>query len=114
MKIIDKSVMPNGTRIQLEDWRDPKSDSDQLYDLMIGAYPIAKRTGKYETIKKGRTFRLSISQNYDDGMIVADYIALKNGVKRLEDLSDHFWNEEKDMWYLGMDVPTPFDEVECQ
>ena len=33
-----------------------------------------------------------------------DFEALKSGIKSLEDLATHFWNGEKDMWYLGMDV----------
>ena len=34
----------------------------------------------------------------------ADFEALKSGEKTLEDLADQFWNGEKDMWLLGMNV----------
>lgn len=33
-----------------------------------------------------------------------EFEALKNGTKSLKDLTVHFNNREKDMWYLGMDV----------
>ena len=39
------------------------------------------------------------------GFIWTDHWCLSNnGIKSLEDLAAHFWNGEKDMWYLGMDV----------
>lgn len=76
--------------------------------MTIAAYPIAQRTGKYRLIEGGETFRISISQNkytsYSDDDVRADFEALKNGIKSLEDLSAHFWNGEKDMWCLGMDT----------
>ena len=59
-------------------------------------------------IEGGETFRISISQNkytdYSNDNVQADFEALKNGTKSLEDLASHFWDGEKDMWYLGMDV----------
>lgn len=111
MKVIDKSFMPNGTRILLEDWSDPKSDTQsdthQRHNLTIGAYPIAKRTDNYGAIRVGKTFRLTIARNYTDEIAIADYNALKNGTKKLEDLAERFWDGKKDMWYLGMDVQEP-------
>lgn len=48
MKVIERATMPNGTEIQLEDWSDKNAEKfPELYGLMIGAYPIAKNTGKY-------------------------------------------------------------------
>ena len=35
-------------------------------------------------------------------MVLADYEALKNGSKSLADLREHFWNREKDAFYLGL------------
>lgn len=61
MKIIECAVMPNGIEIQLEDWSDKNTpEFPDLYGLEIGAYPIAKNTGKY-WIRGGETFRLTIS-----------------------------------------------------
>ena len=109
MKIIECATMPDGTKIQLEDWSDKNTEQfPDLYGLTIAAYPIAQRTGKYRLIEGGKTFRISISQNkytdYSNDDVRADFEALKKGTKTLEDLAAHFWNGEKDMWYLGMDV----------
>ena len=102
MKIISKGRMPNGVKIQLEDWSEDTG-------LMIGAYPIALVTDKYEWVRAGELFRLSISENkyagYTNEMVANDYNELILGTKKLEDLADHFWNGEKDKWLLGMFVP---------
>lgn len=106
MKIIRKDTMPNGVKIQLEDWSKEYPD---LFGLQIGAYPIAKNSGKYGFTLSGDRFRLTIATNtYDDytnADVTADYEALVNGQKSLEDLAAHFWNGEKDKWYLGMFKP---------
>ena len=109
MKVIDCTTMSDGTEVLLEDWSDKNTEQfPDLYGLTIGAYPIAKNTGKYGWIRSGETFRISISQNkyqnYSNDDVRLDFEALKNGIKTLEDLAVHFWNGEKDMWYLGMDV----------
>lgn len=101
--------MTDGTEIQLEDWTEKNTEKyPNLYGLTIGAYPIARNTGKYRWIESGKAFRLSISQNeytgYTNDRVEADFEALKSGNKKLEDLSERFWNREKDMWYLGMNV----------
>ena len=102
MKIISKGRMPNGVKIQLEDWSEDTG-------LMIGAYPIALATDKYGFVRAGELFRLSISENkyagYTNEMVANDYNELILGTKKLEDLADHFWNGEKDKWLLGMFVP---------
>lgn len=109
MKVIERAIMSDGTEILLEDWSDKNTEQfPDLYGLTISAYPIAQRTGKYRLIEAGKTFRISISQNkytdYSNDDVRADFEALKNGTKTLEDLAVHFWNGEKDMWYLGMNV----------
>ncbi len=109
MKVIERATMPNGTEIQLEDWSDKNTkEYSDLYGLCIGAYPVAKNTGKYRWIESGNTFRISIHMNqysgYSNDDIKTDFEELKNGEKSLEDLANHFWNSEKDMWLLGMNV----------
>lgn len=109
MKIIERATMPDGTEIQLEDWSDKNTeDFPDLYGLTIGAYPIAKNTGKYGWVRSGESFRIHISQNkytgYSNDDVRADFEAIKGGTKTLEDLSEHFGNGKKDMWYLGMDI----------
>lgn len=107
MEIIETAVMPNGTAIQLEDWSSHNTpEYPDLYGLTIGAYPVAKNTGKGRWVEGGKKFRLTISHNnhsgYTNDDVRADYEALKNGKKSLEDLSAHFWSGKKDMYYLGM------------
>ncbi len=101
-KIVDKAVMSDGTKIQLEDWN---NNNTSIYHAgwLIGAYPIAKETfGAY--YKKGETFRLTIynHKNYTDEMLQQDYEALKNGTKTLADLKEHFWNHGRDCMVLGL------------
>lgn len=107
MKIIEKATMPNGTEIQLEDWSSHNTpEYPDLYGLAIGAYPIARNTGKSRWVEGGKKFRLTISYNkhsgYTNDAVKVDFTALKNGEKSLEDLAAHFWNGKKDMYYLGM------------
>lgn len=95
MKILKKSIMPNGIEIQLEDW-DGK--------LAIGAYPICVN-GNW-IIKHGGTFRLTISENqyicYSNDDVKADFEKLKADEKRLEDMVKYFWNGKKDAIMLGI------------
>lgn len=107
MEIIERAVMPNGTEIQLEDWSIHNTlEYPDLYGLTIGAYPIAKSSGKGRWVESGKRFRLTIFGNnnsgYSNDAVKADFAALKNGKKHLEDLAARFWNGKKDMYYLGM------------
>lgn len=100
MQIIDRTVMADGTKIQLEDWHSENSEKYiNLHGYTIGAYPIAKNTSRFGWIRKGETFRLGIARNeyanYTDDMVLADYEALKNGTKSLADLREHFWTEKR-------------------
>lgn len=109
MKVIERSITPAGVEIQLEDWAEHNTDDyPALYGLTIAAYPIAKHTSKYGWVKFGERFRLAISGNfyvnYSNDDVRADFEALKNGEKSLEDLASHFWYGEKDMWLLGMET----------
>lgn len=74
--------MSNGTEIQLEDWSEHNtSEYSDLYGLTIGAYPIAKNTGKNRLIQSRNKFRLTITtnkyMNYTNDNIKADFEALK-------------------------------------
>lgn len=100
MKIIDKAILPDGTKIQLEDWHSENSEKyPDLHGYTIGAYPIAKNTSSSGWIRKGETFRLGIARNeykkYTDDMVLTDYEALKNGTKTLADLREHFLERRK-------------------
>ena len=109
MKILERAVMPNGTKIQLEDWSEYNTaEYPDTYGFAIGAYPIAKNTSKNRLIQSRREFRLTILtnryMNYTNDDIKNDFEALKTGSKKLEDLSEHFWYGKRDMYYLGMDI----------
>ena len=107
MRIIDRAVLSDGTKIQLEDWHELNTpEFPKLYGYTIAAYPKAKNTGRYGWVKVNEIFKLQISRNeyhgYTDNMVLADYEALKNGTKTLADLREHFWYREKDEFYLGL------------
>lgn len=57
MKIIEKSVTPFGTKIQLEDWGDAYPN---LGRYMIGAYPIAENSEKFS--KRGNLLGFAFLQ----------------------------------------------------
>lgn len=101
MKVIEKAQTPDGIDIQLEDWTENYSN---CYE--IGVYPIAKRPGKWGWVRDGEKFRLSISTNeywgYTRETLFHDFECLKSGEKTLEDLADHYWNGDKDKWYMGL------------
>ena len=101
MKVMMKGVLPDGTRVQLEEW-----SVDNIH-LMIAAYPIAQRTRSCWQ-RGGERFRLQISENqytgYTNEMVEADYFALLSGKKSLCDLAERFWNGERDKWCLGMEM----------
>ena len=100
--VIEKSVTPFGTEIQLEDWGDIYSD---LGRYTIGAYPIAKNAEEFS--RRGKPFRITISANkyihYTDADVLDDYKALKFGEKTLADLREHFWNKKSDCYRLGIE-----------
>ena len=115
MKVIDKTAMADGTKVQLEDWHENNTpDFPKLYGYTIGAYPVAKNTGKYGWGETGKPFRLTISRNeyrgYTDDMVLTDYEALKNGTKTLLDLREWFYCGKRDEFYLGLIDKEPEDE----
>lgn len=92
MKILEKCNV-DGVDIQLEDWGN--------FGYGIGAYPIAKHNGKW--IRNNETFRLTISRGYsDNNSVINDFNKLKNKLITLVDLAEHFWNGDKDKYYMGM------------
>lgn len=104
-KILETTETPDGTVIQLEDWHMENTEKfPNLYGYTIGAYPVAKN-GSY-FIRKNEKFRLTISFNnytgYTDEMVLADYEKLKFGIITLEDLSERYWNRDKDKYYMGL------------
>lgn len=106
-KIIRRDILPNGTKVQLEDWSPCNTkEYPNLHGYTIGAYPIAKESTNF--IKKGETFRLSIPHNpYDDytgDKILQDYDDLLNGNKTLEDLAEYYYDATKAKYLMGINA----------
>ena len=101
MRVVDKNKLPDGTVIQIEDW---KSDYPGTFNtLTIAAYPIAKNTSKYMWVRKGEIFRLELLRGFKTDEYVKDlFEKLVNGTVKLEDLSDHFWDRDKSLFYMGL------------
>lgn len=98
MKVIKRSTMPDGTKIQIEDW---KNGYTIFKTLSIAAYPVAKADSEYNIIKKNTTFRLDMSTGFtSDEEVNKIFDDLENGKINLIDLSSHFWNGQKDKFLL--------------
>ena len=101
MKIKERNIMPDGTHIQIEDW---KADYPGIINtISIVTYPKAKNTGKYNLVKRGETFRLELLREFStDEQAYKLFHQLICGEVKLEDLSKHYWNGKKDMYYMGL------------
>lgn len=99
MEIIKKAVMPDGTHIQLEDWRADYPSVNENYT--IGAYPICQNTVGY-WIRSGETFRLTISRFNGDDDVKQIFEDLTSRKITLADLRNYFWNTYKDECRLGL------------
>ena len=109
MKVIERATMPDGTEIQLEDWRENNTpEYPNLHGYTIAAYPIAAPSSPSGWITGGKAFRLEISRGrssgYGDEAVLADFAALVSGQKSLADLRSHFGNAEKDAYLLGLET----------
>jgi hypothetical protein len=100
-KIVSRNTMPDGTKIQIEDWKEVYPDIEKT--VMIAVYPIAKNDSYW--IRKGESFRLQISRSFSsDKEVECIYQGLIDGVIKLEDLSEHYYNGDKDKFYMGMEA----------
>ena len=98
MKIIKQSKMPDGTSMQLEDWKEVYS---HIKTLEIGAYPKAKNSSKGGYVEKNSEFRLSLTNFKNDEEVESIFEKLEKGIMKLEDLQEHFY-DLKDEYYLGL------------
>ena len=102
-KILRKEVMPNGTKIQIEDWKEVYNEKT----IWIGAYPKAKRDGRRGYPRKGESFRLTICRDFSsDAEVNLIFEALIKGELRLEDLGEHYYDTQRAKYYMG------FEEIE--
>ena len=99
-KILRKDTTPNGEKIQLEDWKEVYPTIEKT--IKIAAYPVAKNGGYW--IHKGDTFRLELSRNFStDREVIHTFIGLVSGELSLDDLTTHYWNTDKDLYYMGLE-----------
>ena len=107
MKILKRSITPDGVKIQLEKW-------SEYNDYVVAAYPTCKTNSTF--LKYGNPFRLEIcfhKYNLDmedclssEVMEVAKTAAetcfscLESGEKFLENYSRYFWNGAEDIEHL--------------
>lgn len=99
MKVLERATTPDGTKIQIEDW---KKDYSCFNVLNIATYPIAKNTSKYKWIEGGKTFRLDIRGFNNDEEVKQAFDDLVNGVKQITDFANQFYNGDKDRYYMGL------------
>lgn len=85
MKVLKRATMPDGTKIQIEDWSDDYSFHG--FADLIAAYPVARNS-----IKK-RTFRANC-QFENASKATEAFIALTSGEKQLDDFQ-----------FLANDIP---------
>ncbi len=99
MEIFKKSQMPDGTKIQIENW---KKDYNFIKTLSIGTYPIAKNSSKDNLIQANHTFRLELTNFKNDEQVQDIFKQLESGKILLQNLSKYFYNREKDKFLLGI------------
>ena len=98
MKILEKATTPDGIDIQIEDW----SDNYLFMNILsIGVYPTAKQSDTVWIIPNER-FRMSLDKFKSDSETLEVFRKLKNGNCKLEDLTEHFEEKTKNMYYLGL------------
>lgn len=88
MQVIKKSKMPDGTAIQIENW---KQSYDFIKTLYIAAYPIAKESDDF-MIHRNKTFRLELSQFSSDAEVVNLFKKLEKGEITLKKCASYFDN----------------------
>ena len=95
MRIVKKGVMPNGIRMQLEDW----SEDYPFFAPVahIAAYLVAResrdREGVWRYPERGKPFRLSFYFGMDKSAELA-FLALQDGEKALTDFSEYVDDKE--------------------
>ena len=99
MKVVKKAEMPDGTKIQIEDW---KESYDFMNVLIIGTYPIAKNSDSSGFIQSGQTFRLELCYFKNDDEVKEIFNSLEEGKISLQELKQYYRDRRKDEFYLGI------------
>lgn len=97
MKIIKKSITPNGEHIQIESWKEDYSCFDTY---LIATYPTMKKqpiSKKVYGMEIGKPFRVEISRGFtSDDEVLQVFQQLENGEKNIKDFREKFW----DLWCI--------------
>lgn len=93
MKIIERATMPDGTKIQIEDWT---KDYSCFNTLSIAAYPIMQRLSQSHKLyfhESGKPFRVDINRDWkNDDEVKKAFSELQNGIKEIKDFANQFWH----------------------
>lgn len=93
MEICEIATMPDGTKIQIEDWR---KDYFCFKTLSIAVYPIMQRLPQSIPTcwhEIGRRFRVDICRGWENNEEVKKaFSELQNGTKEIKDFANQFWN----------------------
>lgn len=93
MKIIERATMPDGTKIQIEDWT---KDYSCFNTLSIAAYPIMQRLPQSHKLyfhESGKPFRVDINRDWkNDDEVKKAFSELQNGIKEVKDFANQFWD----------------------
>ena len=93
MKVIERAIMPDGTKIQIEDW---KEDYSCFNTLSIAAYPIMQRLPQSKKLyfqESGKPFRVDINRGWEnDEEVKKAFENLKNGTNEIKDFANQFWH----------------------
>lgn len=92
MKVIEVGKMPDGTKVQIEDWHEDYEFCEG--GSIIGAYPVAKLSldGQFAPVKN-KTFRLAL--HFDNAeQAKQSFDKLRNGEMSLIDYKDHVNNKK--------------------
>lgn len=94
MKLLEKGITPDGTKVQIEEWKEDYSFMN--YGSTIGAYPVSQIncTGSFSP-KRNQTFRCQFTFNSHDEVKEA-YTELINGNKTLKGYKNEFSGHEED------------------
>ena len=94
MKVLQKSVLTDGTNIQIEDWSEDYSFYP--YGHTLAAYPIAKESIREPfSPTRNETFRYELSFK-NNGEALQAYEKLTNGIKTLKDFKDNLKPNQKE------------------
>lgn len=92
MKILQKGTMPNGTKIQIEDWS--KDYNFKFYSSTLASYPISKTNHKGSFApKEGKLYRFAFDFKTEEEAKNA-FNSLIKGNKSLLDYKEYLNRKE--------------------